>query len=281
MEAEYSAKTIQHFYKVYIKTDRDKTTKYPIDPITQEPIPPKLQIPLLCYDSKYITKPIKTQYFNLETLDTWFKTRREAINPLTNLPFSIEQLTSIQKAYKNNKMKCPAYIVTMIKHNNNKIKTSESDESDEDEPIIIDCGKIAKDIYTFCKNPEDISKFTNLLVSNYHYISNDSIRLDTLYTSPYYFLNKETILMRCILNDNIQAVEELLYYSPNLDVADDRFNLKAIDLAVMSNKPLSNLIIRTLLFHGARLDLPTKKGSTLELTNDLDKLSILYEFITS
>ena len=35
-----------------------------------------------------------------------------------------------------------------------------------------------------------------------------------------------------------------------------------------------------LLFHGARLDIPTNYGHSSELTTDIGKLEIIYNFIT-
>ena len=261
-----SAKTIQNFYKVYIKTDRDKENHLPIDPITQDGIPKNKQIPILCFDSKKSIKPIKTQYFHIDTLDTWLKTRRECINPLTNLPFTNSQIQTIIQYYKKYKKRYPNYLQGFI---NEEI----DNDTVQDEPTTI-----IKQIYESAKNPENIDTFTNLLITNYDKIHNDTIKLDTLFKSAHYFIDSETILMRIVLNDNLAALEEFLYYNPNLEFMDPRFNLKAIDLAVMSNKPLSNMILRTLLFHGARTDIPTKKGYTNELTNDIEKLSILFEF---
>ncbi len=260
---------LQYFYKVYVKADRDKDTGLPIDPITQDPIQKGKQIPLLCFDSKNTNKPIKTQYFNIDTLDTWFRTRREAINPLTNLPFTDKQISTIKNYYKKNKKPFPLYI------SNN---TADSDSDSDDESIVVNPSEILRKIYETAKDPELIAEFTHLLVTNYDRINNDSIRLDHPFFSSHYFLDTETILMRIILNDNLAALEEFLYYNPNLDFVDKRFNFKAIDLAVMSNKPLSNMILRTLLFHGARTDIPTKKGYSNELTTDIEKLSILFEF---
>ena len=37
--------------------------------------------------------------------------------------------------------------------------------------------------------------------------------------------------------------------------------------------------MKCLLFYGARLDIPTKMGNSLELTNDITKLEILYNFL--
>lgn len=271
---ENAIKKIIHFYKVYIKTDRHRINHLPIDPITQDPIERNKQVPILCYDSRHVTKPIKTQYFHIDTLDTWFQTRKEAINPLTNISFSTQQITNIIKYYKKNKKKIPKFL---LKHISDNDTSSSSDKEN-----VCDDLNIIKKIYMSSKNLKsftDTNSFTDLLISNYDNILNDTIKLDTLFNSTYYFLNQETILMRLVLNDNLSALEEFLYFNPNLDCVDTRYNFKAIDLAIMSNKPYSNIILRTLLFHGAKTDIPTKKGYTNELTNNIEKLSILYEYI--
>lgn len=254
-----AAKKLQHFYKVYVKSDRDNSG-IPIDPITMEPIPKNKQIRILYVDNN---KPIKTQYFDIDTLHTWFKTRREAINPLTNLPFTKEQLNSISSAYKKHKKASPQYIFI-------------------DEPEIVEPPleqKIMKELYNACKNPEDIEQFTNLLITNYKLIESDKINLNQEFFSRNYFLNNETLLMSCVINDNLSAVEELLYYNPSIDKTDSRYDLKAVDLAMMSNKPMSASILRTLLFHGANTSIKTKKGYLNELSNDIEKLGIVYEFM--
>ncbi len=253
----HAADRIRNFYNIYVKTDRDKTTQLPLDPISQDPIPLEKQIKLILYDNE---KPIKSQYFHLDTLDTWFKTRGEAINPLTNLVFTQNQIIKIVSIYKKNKLQPPRCI---------HMKKKESTLKDHSS---------IKEIYNSLKNPSRFAEFTNLLLQNSAHILSDQIKLDTKFTSPYYFLNKETLLMRCVLDDNLQALEELLYFNPDLDIIDERFGLKAIDLAMMSNKPLSTMILRTLLFHGANTKLPTKKGYLNELSNDIEKLSIVYEF---
>ena len=258
-----SIKTIQKFYRVYIQCDRDKSTNLPIDPISQEPIKKNKQVPIFYYDSKK-NKPIKIQYFNITTLNTWFKTRKEAINPLTNLPFSKEQIQNITKYYTRYKKTIPKYIIS-------------NDELNEN-PNLKPKSTIEK-IYEACKDPQNSETFNDLLINNYNDIDNDTLNINKLFFSPHYFLNNETILMRIVLNDNYQALEEFLYYNPDLDIIDNRYNLKAIDLAMMSNKPFSNMILRSLLFHGAKTNIPTKKGYTSELSNDIEKLSILYEFM--
>jgi hypothetical protein len=258
---ETSVTKIQSFYRIYIKSDRDKATGLPIDPITLDPIPPKKQIRVLCVDLEK-NKPVKTQCFHLDTLHTWFKTRGEAINPLTNIPFSENQKTQITRIYKQNKMKPLRCLLSPIQAPSESVTV-----------LIIQL------LHDCSKNPSDIETFTNLLISNYTEISSDRLNLDTLFKSRNYFLNNETLLMSCVLNDNLAGVEELLYYSPSINYADNRYDLKAIDLAMMSNKPMSGAILRTLLFHGAKTDLPTKKGYINELSNDIDKLQILYEFM--
>ena len=85
--------------------------------------------------------------------------------------------------------------------------------------------------------------------------------------------------MNAVYNDNILAVEELLYFNPDLNIADNKFGYKAIDLAIMSNDKNSIEIMKSLLFYGARLDIPTKTGGILDLTNDINKLEILYNFL--
>lgn len=249
-----ASRIIQNFYKIYIKNNRDKSTGYPLDPITNEPIEPKYVIKIICIDDK--DKPITTQYFNIKTLDMWFQTRKEPINPLTNISFTPQQISCIHKKYLEIGLKTPFFIMPF------PLKTKKS---------IKDIHTIEFELYIYSKKPEDIDKFRNVLLTSY--IKMD---LNQTFFSNSIFLNRETILMSCVLNDNPDALQELLMFDINIDYVDDRFNYKAVDLAFLSKKPNSTLILNMLLFNAARTDIPTKRGYSSELTNDIEKLQIYY-----
>jgi hypothetical protein len=85
--------------------------------------------------------------------------------------------------------------------------------------------------------------------------------------------------MNAVLHDNILAVQELLYFNPAIDISDPVYNYKAIDLAIIGEGENSIDILKHLLFYGARLDIPTKNGPSYELTNDIYKLEVIYNFL--
>jgi hypothetical protein len=263
MDFNNYAKVLQNFYKVYIKTDCDKITGYPIDPISSDPIEPKYIIRIICRDHK--NNPIKTQYFNIITLNMWFLSRGEPINPLTNLEFTKEDIQKISEVYQKRRMKAPKFI------NLDTTITMGASAG-----ILNESYRLEKLLHNYSKFPNDIDKFRDLLLNNHSLIN-----INRLFFSNNYFLNFETILMSCIINDNYEALEEVLYFNPDLDKVDSRFKFKAIDLAIVSKKPNSCLMLRTLLFNGARMDIKTKKGHSGDLTNNIEKLEILNSLILS
>lgn len=243
MLQETAVQILQQFYRIYIKTEKE-----PLDPITGEPIQPHLKIKIVNLDNK---KPSGIQYFNLETLDVWFKTRKEPINPLTNLEFTEKQLQKINEIYEKNDKK-PFF---------------------EPPRTINKTIKSVKQLLDYSKDTSKITDFINLLL-NEHTV----INLNTRFISSNYFLDYETVLTSCVLNDNIDALEELLFFNPDLNLIDPRYNLKAVDLAAMSTRPNSTEILKRLLYHGALANIHTKKGFLYEVTSDVEKLNLIYQF---
>ncbi len=127
-----------------------------------------------------------------------------------------------------------------------------------------------------CANPVDIDEFRDILYNNTH---NDTFNLNHIINIGNPSLSTGTALMNSVLNDNIMAVEELLYFNIDLNIIDSLYGYKAVDLAIISDKDNSLPILKMLLFHGARLDIPTNYGYSYELTNDIDKLEIIYTFL--
>lgn len=249
MLRETAVLLIQRFYRIFIQADRDSNSGLPLDPITGDPIPKHLQIKLLYLDDNG-KKPFRIQYFNLDTLHVWFKNRKEPINPLTNLEFTNKQLEVINNVYEKNHLKFPM----------KPIRSSKS-------------SKIVSDLRNYSKDSNDLHKFIDLLLTE-----NEKINLNMWQPSSHYFLDFETILFRCVLNDNLEALEELLYFNPDINLSDSRYKLKAVDLAAMSTRPNSTEILKRLLYHGALTNLPTKKGFLYELTSDIEKLNLIYQF---
>jgi hypothetical protein len=249
---ERNAKIIQRFYRSYIKTDRD-TNGLPLDPISHEGIPKERQIRIFIHP--------RIQYFDLETLDGWLIVRKKPINPMTNLQFSNSQIISICKGYIKANKNMPSFL-NDIYNEYNTVK-----------PYTV------LDLINFCGNVGYIEEVRNILYTNAKNIEDDKFNLNTVVVNKSGLFETTTALMNAVYNDNIVAVEELLYFNPDLNVADNKFGYKAIDLAIMSNSKNSMEIMKSLLFYGARLDIPTKMGVSIELTNDMYKLEILYNFL--
>jgi hypothetical protein len=249
---ERNSKIIQRFYRSYIKTDRD-TNGLPLDPISHEGIPKERQIRLFIHP--------RIQYFDLETLDEWLTIRKKPINPMTNLNFTEEQIVIICKAYIKADKNMPSFINDIYNEYNTQ------------KPYTV------LDLINFCGNVGYIEEVRNILYTNAKNIEDDKFNLNTVIANKTKLFETNTALMNAVYNDNIMAVEELLYFNPDLNIADNKFGYKAIDLAIMSNSKNSMEIMKSLLFYGARLDIPTKMGVSTELTNDIYKLEILYNFL--
>jgi hypothetical protein len=250
---ERNAKIIQTFYRTYIKVDRDPISKLPLDPISHEGIPKELQIRLFIHPH--------IQYFDLETLDSWLTVRKKPINPMTNLSFSDVQIISICKAYLKANKNMPSFLID-IYNEYNTVK-----------PYTI------IDLINFCGNIGYVEEIRNILYTNAKNIELDKFNLNTVIVNKTGLFDTNTALMNAVYNDNIVAVEELLYFNPDLNIADNKFGYKAIDIAIIGNGKNSMEIMKSLLFYGARLDIITKMGISIELTNDINKLEILYNFL--
>jgi hypothetical protein len=241
---ERNAKIIQRFYRSYIKTDKDPNG-LPIDPISHDGIPKDRQIRLLIHP--------RIQYFDLETLDGWLIIRKKPINPMTNLTFSDENINSICKAYVRANREIPDFLKEYLN------------------PI--------DELITFCGSSEYIEEVRNILYTNSKNIQDDKFNINTVIVDKSPLFDTCNALTKAVYNHNLAAVEELLYFNPDLNIADNKFGYKAIDLAIISNSKESIHIMKCLLFYGARLDISTKMGNSLELTNDISKLEILYDFL--
>ena len=231
----------------------------PIDPISHEPIPPERQVK--------ITMLHQEQYFDIDHLDTWFITRGEPINPLTNIGFTKQQLQDIRSAYITLSKSMPAFLHPHY----------EEHHVDEEKNQEIQINQ--QNLNIWCANPNQIEQVRNLLYTYSDAIHNDQFSINGLLSVVYEDVSTVTPLMNAVYNDNLLAVQELLFFNPNLDYADPKYKYKAIDLAVISTEPNSTEILKHLLYHGASYQIATKNGNTIELTDDNPKLQLLYCFM--
>jgi hypothetical protein len=264
----HSAKVIQRFYKTYIKAERDPNTYLPIDPISRDTIPKERQLKL------FITANGKIrciQYFDIYNLNTWFITRGEPLNPLTNLGFTRQQLIDIRTCY--NRVGLP--IPNILKLNYVQPDQDEDEDEEEDD----EQENVEEYLVELCANPMAIDEVRDILYTNTENIHNDTFNINTLRNIDSPLISTATALMNAVLHDNILAVQELLYFNPAINISDPVYKYKAIDLAIINDGENSIDILKHLLFYGARLDIPTKNGHSCELTNDIYKLEIIYNFI--
>ncbi len=232
----------------------------PIDPISHEPIPPERQVK--------ITMLHQEQYFDIDNLDTWFITRGEPINPLTNIGFTKQQLQDIRSAYITLSKSMPAFLHPHYE---------EDKQVDEEKNQEIQLNQ--QNLNIWCGLPNQIEQVRNLLYTYSDAIHNDHFSINGLRSVAYEDVSTVTPLMNAVYNDNILAVQELLFFNPNLDYIDPKHKYKAIDLAVIGTGPNSTEILKHLLYHGASYQIRTKNGNTIELTDDTTKLELMYCFM--
>lgn len=231
----------------------------PIDPISHEPIPPERQVK--------INMLTQEQYFDIDNLHTWFVTRGEPINPLTNIGFTKQQLQDIRARYIALSKPFPAFL-----HSPDDMKQQEEEKQQEIQFL-------QQQLNMWCGNVEHIEQVRNLLYTHSQEIEQDQFSINALRNVSYETIYSVTPIMNAVYFDNILAVQELLLFNPELNYVDTKYNYKAIDLAVLSNKPHSTEILKSLLFYGANVNIPTKNGLSVELTDDIAKLELLYGFM--
>jgi hypothetical protein len=264
------AKIIQSFYKTYIKAYRDKQSGLPIDPISHDTIPKERQLKLFI-TTNGTNRSI--QYFDIYNLNTWFNTRQELVNPLTNLGFTRNQIADIRNCYIRIGLPLPNIL------HPDYVSPVEDDEDDiEVEEVENQNHNLEEYLITICSNPMSIDEIRYILYTNVHNIDNDTFNLNKIQIINHDLVNSVTALMNAVLHDNLLAVQELLYFNPDLNISDSMYGYKAVDLAIISNGANSLDILHHLLFHGARLDIATNNGPSYELTTDLSKLEIIYNF---
>jgi hypothetical protein len=271
-----SAKTIKKFYNTYVKAERDRETGLPIDPISRDIIPKERQLKLFITTNGIVRR---IQYFDIYNLDSWFTARGEPVNPLTNLVFTKKQLADIRNLYNRLGLVVPHIL------QDGYIPPAEQDiliddEEDEEVQIINNMPNqntiLVEHLVDICANHMAIDEIRDILYTN---AQDDTFNINYIRNIGHPLIITGTALMNAVLNDNKPAVEELLYFNPELNISDSLYGYKAVDLAIICNGGESCHILQMLLFHGARLDIPTNFGHSSELTTDIDKLGVIYNFI--
>lgn len=280
-----SAKIIQKFYNTYIKADRDRASGLPIDPISRDVIPKERQLKLFITNNGIVRR---IQYFDIYNLDAWFSARGEPINPMTNIVFTRKQLADIRNCYNRLHLVIPNILQNdyvppeeddiVIDEDDNEEDVNE--EALENHTIIVNPNNILLEhLIDICANHMAIDEIRDILYTNTHNIHNDTFNINYIRNIGHPLITTGTALMNAVLNDNISAVEELLFFGPDLNISDSLYCYKAVDLAIICNGENSLEILNMLLFHGARLDIPTNYGNSSELTDDINKLQIIYNFL--
>ena len=278
------AKIIQHFYNTYIKAERDTLTGLPIDPISRDVIPKERQFKLFITTNGTVRR---IQYFDIYNLDTWFLSRGEPVNPMTNSGFTRRQLADIRNCYNRVGLLVPHILEDnyVPPEEDIFIEEQENDEPNEEEEVInvndiqIQNSILIEHLVYICANPMAIDEVRDILYTNSNNIHNDIFNINYIRNIGHPLITTGTALMNAVLNDNLLAVEELLYFNPELNISDSLYGYKAVDLAIICNGYNSHQILEILLFHGARLDIPTNYGYSIELTSDPSKLGVIYNFL--
>ncbi len=226
-----------------------------IDPISHDPIPVEnlVEIKMLNH----------IEFFDIDHLDTWFLTRGEPINPLTNIGFTKQQIQDIRNAYIKRSRKLPRFLHS---DSNNPIFNHKDYEK-----YVLLC--------ELCINLDRIEELRDFLYTHSDDIHNDKFDLNVLIPVLGTEFDSATPLMLAVVNNNLPAVQELLVFNPALNTAEPKCSLKAIDFAVNSKDKDSYEILQHLLFYGAKTDIPIADNRyCYELTTDPAKLELIYTF---
>jgi hypothetical protein len=276
------AKTIQRFYNTYIKSERDRDTYLPIDPISRDIIPTERQLKLFITTNGTVRR---IQYFDIYNLDSWFKARGEPVNPMTNLVFTKRQLFDIRNCYGRVGLDVlnileddyvPPAEEDILIQDDEEEDEQEEDTEDDELPEVNQNSILIEHLVDICSNHMAIDEIRDILYTN---AQDNSFNINYIRNIGHPLISTGTALMNAVLHDNLLAVGELLYFNPDLNISDSLYGYKAVDLAIMCNGYNSLQILEMLLFHGARLDIPTNYGHSSELTTDIGKLEIIYNFM--
>lgn len=273
-----AAKTIQRFYKIYVKAERDTETGLPIDPISRDTIPKERQLKLFITTNGTVCR---IQYFDIYNLDTWFLSRGEPVNPMTNTVFTRKQLVKIRNCYNRLGLLVPNILEdNYVPPEEEDIFNNGEDDEEDDVPNVNDIqiqnNNLLEHLVDICSDPMAIGEIRNIL---YNSAQDDTFNLNYVKNIGHPLISTGTALMNAVLHDNILAVEELLYFNVDINISDSVYGYKAIDLAIISTGDNSLPILQMLLFHGARLDIPTNFGHSSDLTTDIGKLNMIYSFM--
>jgi hypothetical protein len=228
-----------------------------IDPISHDPIPPERLVHINMSD-KHI------EYFDIDHLHTWFVTRGEAINPITNIGFTKKQIQDIRASYIKHKKSMPYFI-----HPQSSDPIFKNKDYDKHELLSV-----------LCSDETRIEELRDFLYSHSDHIHNDKFDLNLAIPINCEILDTATPIMSATLHNNFSAIQELLIFNPELNYADTKFNYKAIDLAIMSQHKNSYQILKHLLFYGAKINHPVVGNKyCYEITNDPSKLELIYTFM--
>lgn len=228
-----------------------------IDPISHDPIPPERLVQINMSEHHI-------EYFDIDHLHTWFVTRGEAINPLTNIGFTKKQIQDIRASYIKHKKNMPYFI-----HPQSDDPVFKHKDYEKHELLSILCGDETR-----------IEELRHFLYSHSDDIHNDRFDLNFAIPINCEILDTATPIMSATLHNNLAAVQELLIFNPELNYADAKYRYKAIDIAVMGKNKNSYEILQHLLFYGAKTNLPVKNNKyCYELTDDPSKLELIYTFM--
>jgi hypothetical protein len=233
------------------------SVKSHIDPISHDPIPAEHLVEINM-SSNHI------EYFDIENLHTWFITRGEPINPLTNIGFTKKQVQDIRSAYIKYKKAMPYF----LHPNPNEEKEKEEEQKKEEHR------KFVHHFIDLCGIPDKFEELRDLLYTHVGDIQNDTFNLNSYKVVQHELLHTITPITNAIINDNLFAIQELLIFNPELNYTDTKHKYTAIDLAVLNNGKNSYSILEHLLCYGASMN-----PHTYELSNDPAKLELLYTFM--
>ena len=231
MEKIEAVKCIQSFYRriiTYPKTEAGGGY-LPIDPIYRTPFSKDRLLKIFhIIDGKF-----HAQYFCVDSLAEWIGSRKEFVNPITNLEFSGFEISQI----KSNLRKFKIEIEYPAQNSTSRVKYKQSSENILKNKLK----KVLTELMVAVKS-DNLEKSRKLIFANSQHILDGKLELDAPYTYGFKIntgeqIKKHTMYHIAAYYGNVELLEILLYYEEYyMDKGDERYGYTPLHLACLNGQ---------------------------------------------